>query len=146
MAHAPILQDRTARRAAKAATIIARQECIPVDDIPGFFQVRDSVSGSGEWHLASISSCDCRDALRNTCKHQMAARQAEADLAAYCDDWNTRSDEQREAVAVVTLSDTSPCCPECGAELETRSYYIGGRGYCYFEVCTRDLAHRALQA
>jgi hypothetical protein len=76
----PIVQDQTARRVSKAAGIITRQECIPVDNLAGWFQVRDSVSGSGEWHLATVDRCDCRDALKHTCKHQMAVRAEEAAL------------------------------------------------------------------
>jgi len=39
-----------------------------------------------------------------------------------------------------------PCCPECGAELETRSYWVGGKGYTAFLCCTKDVEHRALPA
>lgn len=40
----------------------------------------------------------------------------------------------------------TPRCPECGSELESRQYYVGGRGYQYVKVCTRDAQHRAKAA
>jgi hypothetical protein len=92
MAHAPILQqERIARRTIKAASIVAAQECIPVDDMPGWFQVRDVLTGSGAWHLATVSSCDCRDALKNVCKHQLACRAEEQALAAYAANWDAQT-------------------------------------------------------
>ncbi len=37
-------------------------------------------------------------------------------------------------------------CPMCGAPIEGRQYYVGGRGYCYFEVCSGDGSHYAKAA
>ncbi len=127
-----ILQDR---RTAKAAGIVGRQEVIPVEDLAGWFQVRNTVTGSGAWHLATSDRCDCRDALRGTCKHQLAVRAAELDLAQYCAAWDARSEQARAAAG--------PSCPTCGARLETRSYYVGGRGMMAFLVCVDDVTHAA---
>ena len=129
-----ILQDR---RTERAAGIVERHEVIPVDDLAGWYQVRDTVTGSGVWHLATSDRCDCRDALRGTCKHQLAARKAEAELSAYAANWDAHAEAQRPA---------GPSCPDCGGRLECQSYYIGGRGYQAFMVCTSDAQHRALPA
>ncbi len=32
-------------------------------------------------------------------------------------------------------------CPMCGERIEGRQYYVGGRGYVYFDVCSGDGAH-----
>ena len=32
-------------------------------------------------------------------------------------------------------------CPMCGAEIVGRQYYVGGRGYVYFDVCSGDGSH-----
>ena len=32
-------------------------------------------------------------------------------------------------------------CPMCGAEIVSRQYYVGGRGYVYFDVCSGDGSH-----
>ena len=37
-------------------------------------------------------------------------------------------------------------CPMCGAAIEGRQYYVGGRGYTYFEVCSGDGSHYARAA
>ena len=34
-----------------------------------------------------------------------------------------------------------PRCPQCGAALEPRQYYAGGRGYKFVEVCSGDASH-----
>ena len=34
-----------------------------------------------------------------------------------------------------------PRCPQCGATLEPRQYYAGGRGYQFVEVCSGDASH-----
>jgi hypothetical protein len=116
--------------------------------------VRDTQTGSGRWHIADNDRCDCYDATRGTCKHVLAVRRQEAALEAYCDQWNAQSDAQR----LTTRNEyrgpygsdgwlqPRPTCPECGAELESRSYYVGGKGYTAFYCCTRIVEHRALPA
>ncbi len=37
-------------------------------------------------------------------------------------------------------------CPMCGAEIVGRQYYVGGRGYVYFDVCSGDGAHFSREA
>ncbi len=37
-------------------------------------------------------------------------------------------------------------CPMCGAPIVGRQYYVGGRGYVYFEVCAGDGSHYAKAA
>ena len=32
-------------------------------------------------------------------------------------------------------------CPMCGEPIEGRQYYVGGKGYVYFDVCSGDGAH-----
>ncbi len=32
-------------------------------------------------------------------------------------------------------------CPMCGAAIVGRQYYVGGRGYVYFDVCSGDGSH-----
>ena len=34
-----------------------------------------------------------------------------------------------------------PRCPQCGATLEPRQYYAGGRGYQFVDVCSGDASH-----
>ncbi len=136
----PIVQDRTARRVSKAAGIVERHEVIPCDDRPGYFNVRDTGTGSGKLYLASATSCTCPDHVYrgHTCKHMIAAAREERDLAQYGATWDARSEQARAAAG--------PCCPDCGAGLESQSYYIGGRGMMAFLVCRRDAEHRALPA
>jgi hypothetical protein len=94
-----ILQDR---RTVRAAGIVQRSEVIPVEDIPGLFQVRDSVSGSGEWHLATASTCDCYDAGKgHICKHMHAVRVEESALVQFCADWDARAEQARQDAGAV---------------------------------------------
>lgn len=165
MAHAPIVQDRTARRTAKALTIVARQDCEPLDN--GGWIVRDVATGSGAPHIVAGGHCDCPDHTRRAsyCKHLQAVALEERSLAQYAATWNARSAEARVALDDLpgnfldSLSDEyrgpygsdgwpqpRPTCPECGAELVTRSYYVGGKGYTAFLCCTRDAEHQALPA
>ena len=51
------------------------------------------------------------------------------DLMAYAEAWD------------VCASAQQPRCPECGAALECRQAYVGGRGYVYIEVCGADRYH-----
>ena len=47
------------------------------------------------------------------------------ELLAYADAWDAQQ----------------PRCPQCGATLEPRQYYAGGRGYRFVEVCSGDASH-----
>src|SRR5215210_3351817 len=97
MAHAPILPEaRTARRTVKALTIVARQDCELQDN--GAWRVRDTATGSGRWHTVFNGHCTCMDYLSRgaTCKHLRAVADEERQLAAYCDDWNARSEQARQ--------------------------------------------------
>ena len=114
----------------RALGIITRAECIPLDD--DTWKVRDTATGSGRWHIATSTSCDCRDARIGTCKHQLAVRQEAQDLAAYSVSWNAYATAQR-------LS-----CPDCGAPLKTAVNWVGGRSYMTFLVCEAHVEHRAI--
>ena len=37
-------------------------------------------------------------------------------------------------------------CPMCNAPIEGRQYYIGGRGYVYFDICSGDGSHFSREA
>ncbi len=116
-------------RSDRAAGIVERHECIPLDD--GTFQVRDTRTGSGQWHIATVDACDCYDSRKGTCKHQIAVRRETAALEAYAARW--------AALA-------RPSCKQCGAALESRQYWTGGRGYQWVEVCANDVAHSSRRA
>lgn len=105
----------------------------------GTWQVRDT-AGSGKWHTVVDGQCTCPDYVfrHMTCKHLRAVAAEERALAEYCDSWNAGSEQARAC--------SGPRCPDCGAELSHQQYYTGGRGYQYFQVCTRDQQHRALPA
>jgi hypothetical protein len=122
----PTRQDR-------ALGIIVRDEVIPVDDRPGFFTVRDTATGSGESHLATANSCTCRDHLyrEGLCKHRRAVITEAYRLDAYAAGWDAWAGAQR------------PCCPQCGAQIEMAVYWIGGKGYCSFAVCSAEGSHPA---
>jgi hypothetical protein len=149
MAHAPIVQDRTARRVTKALGICDRQECELLDN--GLWRVRDTQTGSGRWHIADSNSCDCYDSTKGTCKHQLAIRAEEQALAQYCATWNARSEQARAAVSTTVenteiIQSIAPRCPDCGADLVSQSYHVGGRGMVAFLVCSKDVEHKARPA
>ena len=134
-------------RTDKAAGIITRHEAIPLDD--GTWHVRDTLTGSGQWHTATARSCDCYDARRGTCKHQIAVRRETAALEAYAARWDAASSQ----IAKMALTSAEfpqiaqrPSCPMCGAALETRQYYVGGRGWQFVEVCANDVTHSSQRA
>ena len=82
MAHAPSIA-----RHVKAAGILERHECTPVDapGLDGLWHVTDSGTGSGRVHVTSATRCDCPDHnfRGNVCKHITAVIRAEAELVAY---------------------------------------------------------------
>jgi hypothetical protein len=92
--------------------------------------------------------CSCPDYVYRsvTCKHLRAVMQEERALAQYGATWDARSEQARQAVEIWPNSAKSLHCPECGAGLESQSYYVGGRGMMAFLVCRRDAQHRALPA
>lgn len=99
-----------------------------MESMEGWYQVRDTGTGSGKIYLTSLTSCCCPDHTYrgSICKHIQAARAEHAALTAYAADW--------DALA-------QPACPMCGSPLEERSYYVGGRGYVFVEVCSGDASH-----
>ncbi len=135
-----ILQDR---RTARAAAIVERHEAHLRDD--GTWQVRDT-AGSGRWYVVMDGHCSCPDYVYRsaTCKHLRAAIQEERELAQYSEAWDARSEQARQNLEANLPQ--GPHCPDCGAGLESQSYYIGGRGMMAFLVCRRDAQHRALPA
>jgi hypothetical protein len=115
-------------RATRAAGILERHECVPQED--GKWLVRDTATGSGRWHLATPTSCDCYDASSgHQCKHQRACQAEAIALASYAADWDCAVAQQQ------------PRCPMCGCPIEARSYYVGGHGYQYVSVCSGDSSH-----
>ncbi len=111
---------RKADRAAAAARIVASGDVIVLANGSGW--VVTDRTGSGKAHIATATSCDCRDfefrGHRQSCKHVQAVR---------------------AALGVVS-------CPACGAICVREAHYVGGRGYRSFDVCTADREHPAQPA
>lgn len=115
-------------RQTRALGIISRQEVIPVDTMDGWYQVRDTGTGSGKVYLTSVDSCSCPDHTYcgNLCKHIQAARAEHAALMAFAASWDAL---------------TQPRCPMCNCPIESRQFYTGGRGWAFYEVCAGDATH-----
>ena len=62
------------------------------------------------------------------------------ELLAYAAQWDAAVAAQTCAKSEISEI-RSERCPQCGAALECRQAYVGGRGYCYFEVCSVDGSH-----
>ena len=58
------------------------------------------------------------------------------EMLAYAAQWDESTDAQKCALSA--KSAITPRCPQCGAVLECRQAYIGGRGYCYVEACSGE--------
>jgi predicted nucleic acid-binding Zn finger protein len=140
-------------RSDRAVGIVERHETLLRDD--GSWQVRDTV-GSGRWHIVLEGHCDCPDYVYRhmTCKHLRAVAAEERSLAQYAATWDARSEQQRLSTRNEYRGpygsdgwpEPRPCCPDCGAELVSQSYHIGGRGMIAFLVCSKDAEHRAMPA
>ncbi len=63
-----------------------RHECTPLDDYPGYYSVRDTLTGSGRFHIAMLLECDCADFTyrHQPCKHVEAVRATETALQTLC--------------------------------------------------------------
>ncbi len=57
-----------------------------------------------------------------------------AGLAAYAAAWDREATARKEAMI--------ERCPVCGCRIIGQQFYIGGRGYVYFDVCEGDQSHR----
>ena len=57
------------------------------------------------------------------------------ELLAYAEGWDVWAAEAKNYSSRVQF------CPQCGAALECRQAYVGGRGYVYIEVCGADRYH-----
>lgn len=162
MAHAPIVQQD--RRAVRAQSIVEQGTIEPVDGRTGVYRVWD-LNGSGTIYTATPTSCHCADFVKwgrgLPCKHAQAAAVMDRELAQFCAAWDAQAEQARAAVEMpgnfldgdfsgfdddVLTATPGPRCPDCGAPLDTRQYYVGGKGYCFFEVCTRDSLHHASAA
>jgi hypothetical protein len=120
-------------RTAKAAGIVERHECEPLEHIPGFWRVTDTATGSGKVRIATAHQCNCPDFLfrGHRCKHMQAIRREAAALEAYAEAWDAAA---------------RPSCPQCGAPIVPVQSYVGGRGYMFFEVCSGDGSHYSKRA
>lgn len=153
-------QSRPATRTAKAAGICERQECELRDD--GRWQVRDSATGSGTWHIVTATSCDCMDYRRTglQCKHLLAVTAEQARLDAYVEEWNAAAESMQPkgawykgtyytaeqcAAAERARAANEPVCPTCGAATQPEQVYVGGRGYVWFASCRKNHEHRAVR-
>lgn len=106
-------QPLTDRRSIKAASIVAAGDVVQVR--PGLWHVTDR-NGSGREHVTTKHTCTCEDKARHPevrCKHQ-------------------RSVDMQQ-----------PVCPTCGAATRIEAYHVGGRGQCWFRICTADKYHKA---
>ncbi len=56
-----------------------------------------------------------------------------SELAAYAREWDEAAEAHRAALV--------ERCPVCGSEIVGQQYYVGGRGYMYFDVCSGDGSH-----
>ena len=128
MAATPILT-----RSDKAHGIVDRHEAIPLDDYPGYYSVRDTLTGSGKIHFATVLECDCPDFTHRhrPCKHVEAVKSMEAQLQAYAAAWDRAA---------------RPACPQCGAGLVCQPYHVGGRGSVDIVHCAADKSHYSRRA
>lgn len=105
----------TITRSEKASAIVQQGLIAELATEPGLFVVVDKASGSGMAHLASVDFCDCPDhtVRGSVCKHQLSVR--------------------------MLLNITS--CPNCNSPIESRQFYVGGKGYQYFDICSGNGEH-----
>ena len=85
--------------------------------------VIQSATTAANRYTVTPHGCECKASQRGTpCWHQAARRLLvkAAELA------------QRPAVEG---------CPMCGAPIEARQFYVGGKGYTFFDVCSGDGSH-----
>lgn len=131
-------------RTAKALGIVLRQELTPLDDLDGIYRVRDTGTGSGQDWLTSATFCDCPDRLNRgvVCKHMRAVIREQAALEAYAAEWDATVAAARPG----SPSGRASRCPRCGAGLESMSFYVGGRGYVAFQLCSADHHHHSVPA
>src|SRR5688500_6556640 len=61
-----------------------------------------------------------------------------AGLAAYATAWDQWAHAQKEEATAV-----GERCPVCGSRIVGQQWYVGGRGYVYFDVCEGDGSHPA---
>jgi hypothetical protein len=117
-------------RSDRALGIMQRHEAIPLDDYPGYFSVRDTITGSGRLHIATWMECDCLDFTwrDRPCKHIMAVRETETALLAYAAAWDAQAGPPAT-------------CPACGADLVCQPYHVGGRGDVHVIHCAAEQAH-----
>jgi hypothetical protein len=122
-------------RSDRALGITQRHEAIPLDDFAGWWQVRDTITGSGRLHIATVSECDCADFKwrDRPCKHIEAVRATEAALSAYAASWDAQAGPPAS-------------CPSCGAELVCQPYHVGGRGPVDVIHCAAEQTHYSRRA
>ncbi|HSH78187.1 MAG TPA: hypothetical protein VLA19_06615 [Herpetosiphonaceae bacterium] len=81
--------------------------------------------GRTRYHV-SAEGCACKAAQHNRpCWHV----------------WAYRIMHTASVLAQRAAAATSGTCPMCGAAIVGRQYYVGGRGYVYFDICSGDGSH-----
>lgn len=107
------------RRSIRATGIVQRGDVIEVR--PHVWRVRDQ-AGSGQWHYATKTTCDCIDFARNglPCKHVIAVA-----------NWSTKP--------------AGPTCPTCQGPTAEDLLWCGKAGWLRFHVCRANREHRAVR-
>jgi len=103
--------------------------------------VIESATTPGLRYTVSATSCSCKAAAKGTpCWHRAARRLLV--LAATLGDDPTPT-PAAPALALVPVAEPGPPaqCPMCGETIESRQVYIGGKGYCFVDVCSGDGSH-----
>ena len=103
-----------------------------------------SASDGSSRYTVDVHGCGCRAAQKgNPCWHRAARRLLvkAAELAAPAPVPAPVPAPTPEPDPEPTAVDAGDVCPMCGAVLVAVEYYVGGRGYRYYEICSGDGAH-----
>lgn len=108
------MASKSVSREERAATIVEEGIVVELEAEAGLFVVVDRANNR-KAHLSSTDFCDCKDHEHRgvACAHILAVR---------------------KALNLIV-------CPQCSEPIEARQFYIGGREYVYFDVCSGDGSH-----